>query len=199
MTPSTRHAAWIACLAAAVTSASALFAQDAPAPAPVPFRMTAFAVNLSGIGRARPQTLQIVIERWSTDEERKKLLDTLVEKGGEKLYDVVQDIKPRAGFIRTTTSLGWDIQFARETATPSGGRRIIFATDRPISFREMRENTRSTDYDFIVCEIRLGPDGKGEGKLAVGTKVTFDRGRNQIELENYGQEPVRLTQVTVDK
>ncbi len=199
MNPSPRRAASIACLAAVVGSGAGLTAQDTPTTAPLPFRMNAFAVNLSGIGRARPQTLQIVIERWSTDEERKKLLDTLVEKGGDKLYDVVQDIKPRAGFIRTTTSLGWDIQYARETPTPSGGRRILFATDRPMSFREMRENTRSTDYDFIVCEIRLGPDGKGEGKLAVGTKVTYDRGKNQIELENYGQEPVRLTQVTVEK
>ena len=195
MTRSTCFAAWIASLAAVVTTGSGLSAQDTAAPAPLPFRMTAFAVNLSGIGRARPQTLQIVIERWSTDEERKKLLDTLVEKGGEKLYDVVQDIKPRAGFIRTTSSLGWDIQYARETATPSGGRRITFATDRPMSFREMRENTRSTEYDFVVCEIRLGPDGKGEGKLAAGAKVEYDKDEKTVQVENYGIEPVRLTEV----
>jgi hypothetical protein len=182
---------------AASVLAGPLPAQEPPAPAPL--RMTAFAVNLSGIGSARPQTLQIVIERWSTDEERKKLGDTLVEKGGEKLVGAVQDIKPRAGFIRTTTSLGWDIQYARTTALPSGGQRIVFATDRPISFRELRESTRSTDYEFMVCEIRLGPDGKGEGKLAGATKVTYDAEKKQLELENYGQQPARLTQVTVDK
>jgi hypothetical protein len=182
--------------AVVLAACSGLSAEDA---ATRPLHMTAFAVNLSGVGRARPQTLQIVIERWSSDEERKKLLDTLIEKGGDKLIDLVQDIKPRAGYIRTTTSLGWDIQYARETPTPSGGRRILFVTDRPISFREARENTRSRDYEFMVCEIRLGPDGKGEGKLAAGTKITYDRDRQQVELENYGQEPVRLTQVTVDK
>jgi hypothetical protein len=198
MSQTTRRALMMAGCAAALWAGSRpdVHAQDAPAG---PLSMTAFAVNLSGVGRARPQTLQIVIERWSTDEERKRLVDTLVEKGGEKLVDVVQDLKPRAGYIRTTTSLGWDIQFARETPLPSGGRRVLFVTDRPISFREARENTRSSDYEFMVCEIRLGPDGKGEGRLAAGTKITFDPEKRQVELENYGQQPVRLTQVTVDK
>jgi len=162
-------------------------------------RMTAFAVNMSGVGRTRAETLQIAIERWSTDEERKMLIDTLVESGPEKLMDVVQKIKPRAGFIRTTTSLGWDIQYAREHELPSGGKRVIFVTDRPMGFYELRNNARSTDYDFMLCEIRLGADGKGEGKLAVSTKISYDKDKKQIELENYGIEPVRLTQVTVDK
>lgn len=171
-----------------------------PAPAAdAVLRMTAFAVNMSGVGRARAETLQIVIERWSTDEERKKLIDTLVEKGADKLMDTLQDIKPRAGFVRTTTSLGWDIQFARVTDLPSGGRRVVFGTDRPISFRELRNNARSADYDFMLCEIHLGPNGKGEGKLATATKVSYDKDARKIELENYGIEPVRLTQVTVDK
>jgi hypothetical protein len=191
----TRRAVSIVGCLAGLLAAGGSPAADAP-PA---LHLTAFAVNLSGVGRARPQTLQIVIERWSSAEERKRLLDTIVEKGGEKLIDVVQDLKPRAGYIRTTTSLGWDIQFAQQTETPSGGRRIMFVTDRPISFREARDNTRSSEYEFMVCEIRLGPDGKGEGKLAAGTKITYDADRKQIEFENYGQQPVRLTQVTVDK
>ena len=198
MTRSSRRVLALAgCLAGAVLAGRSLLAQDAEKPKPL--HMTAFAVNLSGVGAARPQTLQIVIERWSTDEERKKLLDTLVEKGGDKLLDAVQDIEPRAGFIRTTSSLGWDIQYARESELPSGGRRIVFATDRPISFQEARNQPRSADYEFMVCEIRLGPDGKGEGKLAAGTKISWDKEKKSIEIENYGQQPVRLTQVTVDK
>jgi len=198
MTRSSRRAVLRAgWLAATVLAAQGLHAQDAEKPKPL--HLTAFAVNLSGVGAARPQTLQIVIERWSSDEERKKLLDTLVEKGGDKLIDTVQDIKPRAGFIRTTTSLGWDIQYAREHELPSGGRRIVFVTDRPIAFAEARNSTRSSDYEFMLCEIRLGPDGKGEGKLAGGAKISWDKEKKTIEVENYGQQPVRLTQVTVDK
>jgi hypothetical protein len=161
--------------------------------------MTAFAVNMSGIGRGGAQTLQIVIERWSTDDERKHLIDTLVEKGSDKLLDALDDIKPRAGFIKTNRSLGWDIQFARVHELPGGGRRIVFGTDRPMTFAEASNNPRSADYEYMLCEIRLGADGKGEGKLAVAAKVTYDKAQQKVEIENYGQQPVRLTQVTIDK
>lgn len=161
--------------------------------------LTATAVNMSGVGRPGATQLTIVIERWSTDEERGKLVDTLVEKGSDKLLDVLDDIKPRAGFIRTSRSLGWDIQYARVQDLPSGGKRIIFATDRPMNFYELRNNTRSSDYEFMLCEIRLSADGrKGEGKLATAAKISYDRAEKRVEIENYGQQPVRLTQVSVD-
>ena len=188
-----RAAVALPCFLGALAAAS-----PAPAADPV-LRLQAFAVNMSGVGRANTQTLQIVIERWSTDEERAKLLNSLVEKGTEKLMDKLQDIKPRAGYIRTNSSLGWDIQYARQSDLPSGGQRIVFATDRPISFREAANSPRSKDYDFMVCEIRLGADGKGQGKLAVATKISYDKEKKTIELENYGQEPVRLTEVKIEK
>lgn len=179
-----------------------LFALAAPAPAAdAQLSLSATALNMTGVGRTgRMETLQIVIERWSTDEERTMLLDTLVENGADKLLDAVQKIKPRAGFIRSTTSLGWDIQFARETELPNGGKRIVFATDRPMGFREVRNDNRTTDYEFMLCEIRLNAQGtKGEGKLATAAKISYDKAEKRVEIENYGQEPVRLTQVTVDK
>jgi hypothetical protein len=51
----------------------------------------------------------------------------------------------------------------------------------------------------MVCEIRLGPDGKGDGRLVPAAKVTFDRGTRAIEIENFDTQPVRLTYVTRDK
>src|ERR1044071_9022549 len=41
--------------------------------------LRAFAVSMT---RGRANTLDIAIERWSTDEEREKLRGVLVEKGG---------------------------------------------------------------------------------------------------------------------
>ena len=171
----------------------------AEAAQPKDLRLSAVSMNLSGIGRARTEQLQIVIDRWSTDKEHDKLLDLLREKGSDKLLDALQAMKPRAGFIRTTTSLGWDIQYAREQPLPGGGRSIVFATDRPMSFYERANQTRSSEYEFMWCEIRLGKDGIGEGKLSTLAKISYDREKNQLEIENYGIEPVRLTQVKVEK
>ena len=175
----------------------ALVAGVAPAADPV-LRLRAFAVDPTGNTRARTQTLEIAIERWSTDEERQKILDTLVERSPEKLLDVVQNIKPRVGFIRRESGLGWDIRCARVQPMPSGGQRVIVATDRPMTFYEAANNTRSKDYEYLIGEIRLGPDGKGEGKLSTAAKVRFDKESGQIEIENYDIEPVRLAQVTVE-
>jgi hypothetical protein len=73
----------------------------------------------------------------------------------------------------------------------------VIATDRYIGFAEARNQPRTIDYPFTLFEIRANKDGKGEGKMAVATKISFDKKKNAIELENYASEPVRLNAVTV--
>jgi hypothetical protein len=47
----------------------------------------------------------------------------------------------------------------------------------------------------LVIELRLNGDGEGEGKMSVPTKVIYDKEHNTITLENYGIQPVQLTNV----
>jgi len=188
----------------AVLAASSLLAAvpaqpQTPSGKQPPLRLRAFAINMNNPGAATStRTIDIVIERWSTDAERDRLRGILVEKGGgDALLKAVQAIKPRAGYVRTATSLGWDIQFARQLELPNGGRRVVIGSDRPMSFWELANNTRSSDYEFMLADIRLGADGKGEGKLVPAAMVTYDEGTKTIEVENWDIQPVRLTQVTV--
>jgi hypothetical protein len=44
-----------------------------------------------------------------------------------------------------------------------GGERIFLATDRYIGFWEATQRPRTVDYPFTYIELRLGPDGTGEG------------------------------------
>jgi hypothetical protein len=46
-------------------------------------------------------------------------------------------------------------------------------------------------------ELRIDKSGKGEGKMAIATKISFDKKKNTMELENYSSEPVRLNNLTV--
>lgn len=161
-------------------------------------RLRAWAVNLNN-SNARTSSIDIVIERWSTEEEIARLRGILIEEGGEKLLPALQKIKPRCGFVRGANTLGWDIYFARETALPGGGRKIVVATDRPVAMWEARNSTRSMDYQFSLAEIRIGADGKGEGKAIPSAQLSFNKETNTLEIENYGREPVRLSQVTVQK
>jgi hypothetical protein len=170
---------------ATLTLASSAQTQGTPA------RYTAMAVDMDN---GRTSTVDMVVNRWSTESERKRLLAVLAEKGPEKLLDVLQDI-PRVGYFRTPQSVGWDLHYATLTPLPEGGERVVLATDRRIPFWEARNRPRSIDYPFTVIELRLNRDGVGEGKMSIATKITFEKEANTIVLENYGTQPVLLQSV----
>jgi len=92
------------------------------------------------------------IYRWSTDEERERLLTTLQEFGPDKLLDALEKVRPPVGAIRTATSLSCDLYYARNNPSPDGGRRVILATNRPVSFRELR-NTPAVFITSSLFEI----------------------------------------------
>jgi hypothetical protein len=53
------------------------------------------------------------------------------------------------------------------------------------------------DYPFTAIEMRMKPDGKGEGRMLSATSILVADGR--LELENYGQQPVSLTNITEEQ
>jgi hypothetical protein len=157
-------------------------------------RYTALAVNMGSPVPWKDLTVEMVVNRWSTDAERDRLMAVAFEKGPEKLLDTLQDM-PRVGYIKTPDSIGYDLHFARKYRGEDGGERVILATDRYIPFWEAVNRPRTIDYPFTVIELRLGPDGVGEGKMSLFTKIIPDKKTNTIVLEDYGTQPVRLLNV----
>ena len=156
-----------------------------------PERYSATAVNEPGSGTS---PVQIVVDRWSSDKERDLLVSTLLDKGADKLLDVLQDT-PKVGYIRNPTGPSWDLHYARKTPLPDGGERVILATDRPLSFWEESQQLRTVDYPFTIIELRIRPDGEGEGKLSLAAKIIPDKESGTIILEDYGIQPVLLQAV----
>jgi hypothetical protein len=166
-----------------------------------PLRFRAVNQVLAGGGGGEGVT-QIEIERWSTDVERSSLLKLVNtakegERGQQELLRALQKVRPRVGFIRTPNSLGWDIQYAFESQLPDGTRQIVIATDRPVSGIAAATDARSQDYPFTLIEMRMKPNQKGEGKMLAASSITTKNGR--IELENYGQETIRLSEITEEQ
>jgi hypothetical protein len=197
-----RHSTIRSAVIGGVFGTLALVASARPASAqadgpPLPLHLTAFAVNMSGDGPAWAGTVDITIERWSPAADHDRLLDVLVRKGPEKLLSALQDSGPRAGYISAPGQLGWDIHHAEWQKGEDGGYRVVFATDRPISVREAIVHPRSRDYEFMLCEIRMGGNGVGKGTLATLARVSYDKKKQAVKVENYGIEPLRLTQVRV--
>jgi hypothetical protein len=168
--------------------------------------ISALAINMGTISTARnAQVVDITVDRWSSPEEREQLIVTMLEKGPEALLRALQKV-PVKGRFRIPgwqgpdphqLGLGHDLRYAWQVPLPEGGRRIVIITDRYIGFQEARAQPRTIDYPFTLFEIRVNKAGEGEGKMAVATKISFDKSKRQIELENYGSEPVRLNSVKV--
>jgi hypothetical protein len=185
---------------ALVSSAPALRAQNAEK-----LEITAWAVSMSNMATGANATVDITINDWSTPEARERLITTMIEKGPDALLRALQKEKSKGRFRIPgwrgpdphNLRLGYDLRYAWQTPLPEGGRRIVIATDRYIGFQEAREQPRTIDYPFTLFQIQVNNAGEGDGRMAVATKISFDKGKKQIELENYSSEPVRLQQVKV--
>ena len=157
------------------------------------FNATAIVNNEFGSGAGR---VILRVTRWSTESERGLLTRTLLKGGPQELLDALQDQKS-VGTIRTPDSLGYDLRYAHQEPGDEGGRRIVLATDRPISFWEARNQPRTIDYPFTVIQMQIDRNGEGKGTLSYATKI-IARG-NTIELENFATSPVMLTQIEAKK
>lgn len=190
---------------AGVVAAAVLAAPGAGQTHGEKIRISAWAINMSNIGTGQTAPVEFLINRWSTNADREALVATMVGKGQDALLRKLQSM-PSHGRMRFPTvtgrdplrlSLGWDLRFTYEEPLPEGGRRIIMALDRYMSFWEQRNQPRTVDYPFTLVEVRVDRNGEGEGKLSIASKIRFDKEKNVIELENYSSEPLRLQQVKV--
>ena len=162
-----------------------------------PLRMSAVAVNMSNVGRGGANVVDIEIDRWSTEAERDELIAAFNAKGPDALLSKLQGTK-RVGYMRLPNTLGYDLHYARKHPGEDGGEQIVIATDRRVGFWEARNQPRTIDYPFTLIDIRLTAGGEGEGKMSVATKISYNKKKHAVELENYASEPVRLTTVKVE-
>jgi len=58
-----------------------------------------------------------------------------------------------------------------------------------------REVSFSAFPTFSLIELRLDENNEGDGTLAIGVKMNYDKEKNTLVLENFSSEPVRLTRV----
>ena len=169
--------------------------------------ITGWALNMSNVATGTNQTIQITIDRWSTPAQRQLLIDTFMQKKQDGLLRELEK-QPRLGRFNfpgymgpdpnNVMRLGTDINYARSITGEDGGRRIVIITPRVIGFREQTNRPRTYDYPFTLFEMRFDKAGKGEGRMAYGARIDFDKKKNQIALENYSSEPVRLNNLVLE-
>ena len=157
-----------------------------------------FSASYVDLNTGRTGPVQISVTRWSTPAERTTLQQTLFKKGQDALLDTLRDMRS-VGRIYTPGSIGYDLRFAEERKLPDGGREIILATDRPMSFWEIVNRPVSSQYPFTWVQFTVRPDGTGEGKLAVAARIVGEEADDLIEVEDFAIYPVRLQNIRVRK
>ncbi len=146
---------------------------------------------IGGPGGASADFFTLTIESYTSDDRVQTLLDILKRDGQDGLLKAVG--KEKRGTIQVGNRIARDINEVWLTPTEEG-RKIIALSERWVGFGELRRGARSLDYPFTYIELFVEDDGKAEGSLIPAARVRVKRDKN-IEVENFGIYPARLTKV----
>jgi hypothetical protein len=141
----------------------------------------------------RNANITLIIESFSTDEERAGLIEAFQQKGNEGLVNALSKMKSK-GRMSVTGTLGYDIAYVKQFPQPDGTTVLRIVTDRPLRFGEVWADSRSSDYNLAGVEIIVGKDKKkATGTLYPAAQLKLNK-QNQIELELY-QNPWKLVNI----
>lgn len=143
--------------------------------------------------KTSPTRMTIKFHRMTTDSERESLIQVLKDKGARDLSLALEKQK-KVGSILFLGNVSRDLYYARESRV-DGKRQVILATTRPIPFMTANKRSKAVDYQLIFIRLTLNEDGSGEGTLAGGVEIEYDREKKTFSLENFGKEPIKLTDI----
>jgi hypothetical protein len=163
----------------------------------LPRQFAATAIGQAGSMAGKSFGLTLYITGWTTDQQVQDYISVLRAKGPNGLVSAMEKTSD-VGRLSPTGFVGSGFRFARYRPLPNGGIHIVMVTNRPMSFGELYRSGRSTDYQFGIVAMDVDKNGKGTGTLAPVCKIRFNK-KNELEIENYGQKPLRLANVYLEK
>jgi hypothetical protein len=132
------------------------------------------------------------VTSWTTDDEVKQFAQLLKDKGEDALRSALE--KEDKGRINVVGSTGTQIAVARKRQ--HGDKTVItIITARKMSFGELYNSGRSTDYPFGYLQVTLDAKGQGGGQIMGAARIRFNKKKEQYEIESYGNQYVKATNV----
>jgi hypothetical protein len=138
-----------------------------------------------GTGTQMGQVIGITLDIYdfSTPED-KQILSEAFEKGkNQGLANALSKMKA-VGHCSITGTLGYDVSYIRMTTTPTG-RKIVFVTNRPISFGEAFADSQSQNFNLTAGQFELNDSDKNKsaGTVYPASQLTIDKeGQLQFAL-----------------
>jgi|KBSSwiStaDraftv2_1062776.scaffolds.fasta_scaffold47427_3 hypothetical protein len=187
----TRRCCALAVVALAL-SAPAAFAQ---AQGKEVYNATASLKTEAGATMTAPVVL--TIDRWTTDEDRDKVVLALKGGGTPAVQNLLASM-PDTGSLRLG-KIKTPVRFARSLPV-AGGKVVTLVTAQPVFFVGAglpgSKPVEKAGYNVAVVIFQVDADGKGDaGDLAPAAKVKLDD-KSGFVVEDYGAEAVRLNGIT---
>lgn len=192
---------WVPALGVLLLSAACVTAQKAasdtgPGFTP-PLQFDAAAIGQAGSLNGMTFNASIYINEWTTDQQVRDFVEVLKAKGQDgliKAFGKTNDV----GRLTRSGSTGSAFRYARSWPAKGGNKQIVMVTDRPFSFGETVSGARSIDYKFGIVVLQVDSSGSGTGTICGACKIQFNK-KNELQIENYLQKPLRLVNVRLVK
>ena len=166
----------------------ASFAQDKTAPE----SYSGVAMGTGGSVGGKTIQFDFRITQYTSDEELQNFAQLVKDKGTDALRRILE--KQDKGRINVVGSTGNQIAVARKLQ--QGDDTIItIVTARALPFLELYNNGRSTDYPFGFLQVKLNAKGEGAGQIMAAAKIRFDKKKGKYEIESYGNQYIKATNV----
>jgi len=161
-----------------------------------PEAYTGVAIGTGGTFGGRSVSFDFRITSYTTDDDLASYAQLLKNKGQDALTDTLwkQD-KGRINLVGTT---GNQIAVARKRQ--EGDKTIItIVTTRKMSFGELYNSGRSVDYPFGYLQVTLDATGRGTGQIMAAAKISFNKKSGKYEIESFGNQYIKATNVRPNK
>jgi hypothetical protein len=138
-------------------------------------------------------SVKVTIYDFSTDEDRKILIDAFKKGQNQGLVNALTKMKS-VGRIAITGTLGYDLSYIRLIPTPTG-RKIRFVTNRVLRFGEAYYNTQTRAFNLTAGEIEINDSDKDKsaGVLYPAAQLVINK-EGQLEFQ-LNKNPWKLVNI----
>jgi hypothetical protein len=179
---------WSLCIVGSISVGAVLLLAQSPAET---YAAEATVTTSEGAKASAPLT--IVIDRWSTDDDRDTLIEA-VRTGGSAAARHLLLARGAVGSIHLAgRQTAVKYAYARPTL---GGRLITLVTSDPIRFvgGGVADAPPQAGYGLGVLILDVDVLGAGQGEMAPAATVRIDT-QNAVVTDDYGAEVVRLSKI----